>query len=442
MRSEKMNKKTINAFISLAVGAVAVFSCVAAACTDGDNGQISLTYDYNYEGAPESRVEKINEGDVAVRPEDPVRENYSFIDWFNQPENGTKFDFEDAIYEDVTIYAQWKQTAANIIFDYNYTGAPAATNMTVAIDAKISQPANPERSGYIFTSWYEDSECKNVYDFTASVTGDKTLYAGWEADTGDNVVLTYMWNYDGAPNGGTANVSKIKKNSKTTAYAAERENYYLAGWFTDSECTEKFNFDKRIDKSATLYAKWFDIYTFEAEYVDYTGMIGNGYSGNQSGVGLIVKEKSESQQASNGHYAGWMYKEGNTLTFDITSDKDVTDAVLVLRLSAEFYNMTLTSDKYLVQVNGDNLEYKDIEITGVPEQGSQQWRTFTDYKISASVKLNKGKNTIKLIVNNADRLGESGTMYATAPLTDCMYIYTDAELTWEPLVGNLLGNIS
>ena len=56
--------------------------------------------------------------------------------------------------------------------------------------------------------------------------------------------------------------------------------------------------------------------------------------------------------------------------------------------------------------------------------------------------LKQGTNVIKLIVNNENRLGESGTMYATAPLFDCLYVYTDAQLTWEPLTDNLNGNIS
>ncbi|MBQ3042494.1 MAG: InlB B-repeat-containing protein, partial [Clostridia bacterium] len=246
----------------------------------------------------------------------------------------------------------------------------------------------------------------------------------------------YMWNYDGAPNNGVCNVATIKTNSKTQAFAAQRENFYLGGWYTDEQCTTKFDFTKRVTKSVTLFAKWLNIFTFEAEYVDLTGMIGNGYSGQTAGKGLIQVAKAE-HMASNGHYVGWMYKEGNTLTFNINSDKAVSDAVLVLRLSAEFYDMTFSPSNYTVSVNGTALNYNAIEMTNVPIQGSNQYKAFANFTISTTVQLNEGANVVQLVISNADRLGESGTMYATAPLTDCIYIYTDAQLTWNPLLDNI-----
>ncbi len=403
----------------------------------------TVTFNYNYEGAPEAEVVEIEKGEVTEEPEAPERERYVFKGWYTDASGTAAFDFEEAIYDSVTVYAKWEMTHALVKFDNNYAGSGETETQSVKLGENAIQPDAPERDGYIFTGWYTDSACGGEsYEFSEPVVNDLTLYAGWEEDTGDNVTITYMWNYDGAPDDGVASTVKIKANSKTKSYAAVRDGYYLAAWYTDAQCTVKFDFNKRVTASTTLYAKWFDIFTFEAEYVSYEGMIGNGYSGNQSGVGLIVKQKAENQQASNGHYAGWMYREGNTLEFNIHSDRAVTDAVVVLRLSAEFYNMTLTSDKYLVQVNGTNLSYQDIALTGVPEQGTNNWRPFSNHTISKTVNLKEGDNTIKLIVNNADRLGDSGTMYATAPLTDCLYVYTDAELTWEPLTGNLNGNIS
>ena len=128
--------------------------------------------------------------------------------------------------------------------------------------------------------------------------------------------LTYHWNYEGAPDNDIAYQARIKTNSKakSTDFTASRDGYYFAGWYSDAACTEKFNFSNRIKISVNLYALWYDMYTFEAEYVDFTGMIGNGYSGNQSGVGLIVKQKADNQNSSNGHYVGWMYRYGNTRT--------------------------------------------------------------------------------------------------------------------------------
>ena len=88
----------------------------------------------------------------------------------------------------------------------------------------------------------------------------------------------------------------------------------------------------------------------------------------------------------------------------IQTNPSLWGTVIVLRLSAEFYDMTYTSDTLLVQVSDANLKYDSISITGVPAQGTNTWKPFNNYTISTAVALQKGTNTIKLIVNNEDRL--------------------------------------
>lgn len=434
--------------VSAFVLVLALFAIAFAACnTDlgGPSGTCTVTFELNYDGAPEAEKISVDSGNVAEAPEDPEREDYEFVGWYTDAACTTEADFEFAITEDVTYYAKWQQTVATVTFVLN-NGTDDVETEKVAIGEPIEQPEDPEYDDiHVLDAWYTDEALTAVYEFGSEITGDITLYAGWtEVDPDTVLTVTFMWNYDGAPDDGVARTSQVSFNSKPRTYKASRDGYYLAGWYTDAECTQEFDFDERLKSSVTLYARWMDIYTFEAEYVDFTGMSGNGYSGSMSGVGLIVKEKDTqaSMGISNGYYAGWSYKFGYTLEFDIVSDRAVDDAVLVLRLSAEFHDMTFTDEGYLVQVNGVNLEYDDISITGVPEQGSNQWKPFANFTISSSVSLKEGENTIKLIVNNNDRLGDSGTMYSTAPLVDCIYLYTEADLTWTPLTDNLKGKVS
>lgn len=434
---------TITAIVLTLLLSVVAF----AACGGSGGGEPSdgytVTFDLNYDGAPDGEKVTVSNGSAVEKPDDPKRDKYAFVGWYTDAACTTEADFEFAITGNVTYYAKWEQTVATVTFVFN-NGTDDVKTEEVAIGDAIEQPEDPEYDDtHVLDAWYTDKELKDEYEFGSEVKGDLTLYAGWtEVDPDTVLTLTFMWNYYGAPNDGVARTTQVSFNSKPRTYNATRAGHYLAGWYTDAECTQPFDFTSRLKESVTLYACWFDIYTFEAEYVDFTGMSGNGYSGSMAGVGLIVKQKSESQNASNGHYAGWAYKEGYTLTFNIESDAYVEDAVIVLRLSAEFYDMTYTDETYLVQVNGTDLEYPDISITGVPAQGTNEWKPFANFTISTSVTLKEGPNTIKLIVNNSDRLGDSGTMYATAPLVDCMYIYTDAGLSWTPLEDNLNGKIS
>ncbi len=48
---------------------------------------------------------------------------------------------------------------------------------------KISEPATPEKDGFIFKGWYKESTCENLFDFEVEVaTEAMTLYAGWDID--------------------------------------------------------------------------------------------------------------------------------------------------------------------------------------------------------------------------------------------------------------------
>lgn len=50
--------------------------------------------------------------------------------------------------------------------------------------SKLSKPANnPKKPGYRFIGWYEDAECRKIYNFAASnIMSDTHIYAKWEED--------------------------------------------------------------------------------------------------------------------------------------------------------------------------------------------------------------------------------------------------------------------
>lgn len=178
-----------------------------------------------------------------------------------------------------------------------------------------------------------------------------------------------------------------------------------------------------------------ETYTFGAELTDLDDVDGEGFSGGSSGIGMIAPDPDGKWQTATGYYVSYLYVENTALTFEITADKAVDDAKLVLRLSAEgLPEMTLTKDIYTVSVNGTALEYKDITFYNIPNAVGTPY-PFKDYEVGANLHLNEGKNTIKLISSNNISIG--GTTQATAPMVDCIKITTSAALTWTPRTDNL-----
>lgn len=421
----KLNKRIYGLFLSLLI--ICSLALAAVGC---GGAAIQIIFDYNYEGAPEAYVLELKEGDGIDAPAEPTREGYLFEGWFTDKAATEEADFGYGASADATFYAGWTKTEATVTFAAGYVGGNSTT-ASVNIGGTVSQPNDPERVNYLFTGWFTDEDCTKQYDFSTKINGDITLYAGWEENAGDTVKVTFAYNYDGAGNYYT---TRIKTGRRVAQPATPvRERYAFLGWYTDKECTASFSFTSNIREDITLYAYWLKEWSFEAEYTDVSGIHGHGYSGEFDGTDIILRD-TKNKGASNNFFVSFLYGASVELIFEINAAEAVENAVLELSLTAEQGDVVLTPDNYTVKVNDQALTYGGISMTGA-ESAPDKMLNFKRYNISMTVSLNKGNNVIKLITSNnvpmKNGAGEAiGTMYATAPVVDCLYLYTDVTLSW------------
>ena len=90
-----------------------------------------------------------------------------------------------------TVYAKFTANTYNVWLDgneeascvvsFNLNGAEGTiASQTVTPTATLKYPTVPTRDGYVFAGWYNNENCTgSLYDFTAVVTSDTTLYAKW-----------------------------------------------------------------------------------------------------------------------------------------------------------------------------------------------------------------------------------------------------------------------
>lgn len=412
----------------------------------------SVTFDMNDGTGTLADSQTVADRDVAEEPSAPARENHRFIGWYADQACTRTADFEYEITADTVYYAGWEKTAAVMTYLYNDGTENAFCQDTVSLGSAPIEPTRlPEREGFLFDAWYGDAACTAPFDFTAALTADTAAYAGWKEDDGSSVLVTYMWNYDGAPDEGIYRSQRVAYKSYLTLPTPDRgADHKFIFWYTDPECTQYYDTSKKISKDTTLYAQWYNSVTFEAEYVDVSQITGYGYSGSLTGTRIINRDQNAKANASNGWYVSYLYYNGITLTFNIHADQAVDNALLYLRLSAEYYDLAITDEQFLVLVNGQQVKYGGISIP-INNAGSSGGVTsssievpFQDYLVSTTLHLNEGDNVISLVVNNFKPENErTGTMYSYAPVVDAIRICSTGDvsaITWAegyPLVVNL-----
>lgn len=155
----------------------------------------TVTFDYNYGNKGAYKTITVDVGDTVDKPANPTRSGYSFAGWYTKAVGGEKFDFEEAVAEDMTLYARWNENSSGggssnpdpdpetyYTVTFSSNGGSAVASQVIKEGLTVSVPENPVRDGFEFVGWYVDAELTETYNFEKSVTENITLYAGWSED--------------------------------------------------------------------------------------------------------------------------------------------------------------------------------------------------------------------------------------------------------------------
>ncbi len=151
---------------------------------------------------------------------------------------------------------------------FNSNGGTAVKTITVKIGKTISEPEEPTKEGYTFTGWYKDKELKKSFDFSTSIKGDMTLYAGWttgvvvrfDKQTSSSIERVIFPTGEGS----------VDKPTDPT-----RSGYRFGGWFRGKAGytwlePEPVEFPLTVNSSTTLsislYAYWEPVNSKTANY--------------------------------------------------------------------------------------------------------------------------------------------------------------------------------
>lgn len=144
------------------------------------------------------------------------------------------------------------KSAYSVTYDLNYEGG---TTRTVSVPAGTRATNwRATRSGHTLDGWYEEKECVTPFDFSQYIYADLTLYASWTKNA-EKYDVTLDYNYEGAGEPASVKVEEQTTIDPTLIPECPRLGMEYAGWYTDPECQNAWNFSTDVvTGNLTLYA--------------------------------------------------------------------------------------------------------------------------------------------------------------------------------------------
>lgn len=269
-------------------------------------------------------------------------------------------------------YVLVEATGFTVKFDLNGHGE-AIADQSVASGEKVSKPADPTVSGYIFGGWYKDAACITVWDFgNDTVSEATTLYAKWTEKKAVSITETAQtYNYDGAAK------SFVISGTPSGGYTVK---YYVGNDWVSSAPSDAGKYDVSIsraeDETYKAYEKTISeglvinagtsvvtnaptantlTYTGEAQALVTTGTAENGTMQYQLNEGEWSTEIPTATNA--GTYTVYYKSVGNTNYSD--------SAVGSVEVTIDKADMTgITVDKYSGTYDGAE---HGITVNNVPD---------------------------------------------------------------------------
>ena len=312
----------------------------------------------------------VKEGEKVAEPTTaPTKEGFTFDGWYTDDTYTTKYNFENAVTKNITLYAKWNEVVVQkytVTFDTK--GGNAIAPVTVKEGEKVAEPTTaPTKEGFTFDGWYTDDTYTTKYNFENAVTKNITLYAKWN----EVVVQKYTVTFD--TKGGNAIAPVTVKEGEKVAEptpAPTKEGFTFDGWYQDVTLNTKFDFNTSVVSNLTLYAKWTEnkyTLTFDA----------NGGTGSITPITDLTGEYTLPANGftapSGKQFKGWsLTTDGAIVTkVDMTENKTVYAIWEEIIYSYEFLESTGEqtidgkANSFKIVIDADETKFVSLEMDGV-----------------------------------------------------------------------------
>ena len=202
------------------------------------------TVTYINEGI-EYHKETAEYGSVITEIQDPIKEGYTFIGWYD--ENNQKVSYPITVTEDITLHSKYEINTYTVSFYHN--NEKYVENQKVNYGESAVKPStDPTKEDYNFSGWVIKGT-NNKYDFTSKVTKDIEL----ESSFTTKPIYTVTFKIE---NEVILTENVIEGHKVTSKEAPYKKGYLFDKWYSDEGLTIENNFDEKIMGNKTIYGKY------------------------------------------------------------------------------------------------------------------------------------------------------------------------------------------
>lgn len=211
--------------------------------------QYSIIFDS--QGGSDVEMMRSNYDSLVSPPLEPTKEGYTFGGWYSDIELSMEYIFNTMPAEDMTVYAKWIINSYTLNFIDEDNTVLYTNEFDYGEDLSGLNVLEPTKTGYRFIGW------NHALPLTMP-SQSLTLIAEYQ-------INQYTISFD--INGGSA-IDSITQDFDTqveTPINPIRLGYSFGGWYSNSDYTEIYSFNRMPSKDITIYIKW-DVNTYDMTY--------------------------------------------------------------------------------------------------------------------------------------------------------------------------------
>ena len=371
----------------------------------------SYYYTVSFETNNESVIENqlVKKGNKIVKPEDPIKENYTFEGWYYQ---GEKWSFVGyVVTENMVLEARWKIDQYQLVLNKNIDNAGIVTGEglidygeEVTINAQVNQ-------GYEFLGWFDgNTELTKNTSYTFNMPATNVTYeARYEFVYLKGNQKIYFGSYP-----------QTLINETGSPYLIAELNTKAGSLPTSSDLGNWTDYNYYVEGNVTSFMYYQDIDYDNNGIYDYRGIYLTQYRPKKY---TTTSSDSSTYQDDNGFELNTVYWFSyDLIEWDILTESNGKALIIAnLLLDSQSYNLSSESEKY--EHNGGTGYANNYELSDI-----RKWLNDNFYN-TAFNDLQKAIIETTTVDNSASTTSDSSNNYACNNTSDKMFLLSYSEVT-------------